>query len=249
MPKSSEGKGRIASATAGVDDVEVKVTVSEKKEAAAEKAFGLHRKQGEQRHIFFFDTFKLDLFNEGVVLRARKVEGGKDDSTVKIRPVDPDKITKKWRGLDGFKIEADGVGGRLIRSASLTVAQRRHEIEEVHQGKRSIAKLFSSEQEAFLSELSQLAFDFAALAALGPVSAVRWKLRHPGLPYEITAENWALPDKRDLLEVSIKVPGAQAAAATAAFSGFLNELGLKSEGGQQTKTRIVLEFFSKQPNR
>jgi hypothetical protein len=246
MPKTSSGKGKIAGATAGVDDVEIKVTVSEKKEAAAEKAFELHRKKGEERRIFFFDTSRLALFEKGLVLRAREVAGEKDDSTVKVRPVDPGKIPAKYRGLAGFKIEADGVGERMIRSASLTVAQRRREIDEAHRGKRPIAKLFSSEQEDFISELSPVAVDFGALVVLGPVEATRWKVRHPGLPFEITAENWLLPDRRDLLEVSIKVPNAQAAAATAAFSGFLVELGLKPEGGQQTKTRAVLDFFTRQ---
>jgi hypothetical protein len=245
MTKSPDDKRRIAAASAGVDDVEIKVTVSERKERAAEKAFKLDPEAGQQRSIFFFDTHELDLFGKGVVLRARKVKGDKDDSTVKIRPVDPSKIRGKWRGQDGFKIEADGVGESMIRSASLTVGQRRNEIDEVAQGKRSIGKLFSSDQETFLSEVSPASFDLTALAVLGPVEAFRWKFKNPGLPFEITAENWRLPDKRDLLEVSIKVPGAQAAAASAAFTAFLTALDLKPEGGQQTKTRVVLEFFAK----
>ena len=228
-----------------VQAIELKVTISEQREDAAADAFELDKDKGERRRIFFFDTSALALFRKGVVLRAREVKGGKDDSTVKIRPVDPDDVDDKWGRLSGFKIEADGVGNRLIRSASLSVEQKRDEIEEVEQKVRAIRKLFSDEQESFLARMSPVDVDFAALKVLGPVSARRWKVKHDGLPYEITAEEWTLPNERDLLEVSIKVPAAQAAAASAAFDSFLRGLELKPQGGQETKTRVALEFFTK----
>lgn len=245
MPNPPQGKGTMANATAGADAVEIKVTVAEDNESAAEKQFALERKTGEARSIFFFDTRELQLFAKGVVLRARKVAGGQDDSTVKIRPVDPASIAAKWRGLPGFKIEADGVGQRMIRSGSLSVAQGREEIEQVARGERAMEKLFSADQEAFLAQMSPIRVDFRALAVLGPIDARRWKRKDAGLPYEITAEQWRLPDGRDLLELSIKAASAQAAAAAAAFTGFLTELGLKPSGGQQTKTRTALEYFAK----
>ena len=74
-----------------------------------------------------------------------------------------------------------------------------------------------------------------------PAPATRFKFKHPGMPYQITLEDWRLPDGEDLIEVSIKAPNAQAAAAASAFTGFLTELGLKPEGGQQAKTRVALE--------
>ena len=93
--------------------------------------------------------------------------------------------------------------------------------------------------------MSPLAIEFESLMVLGPVDAFRWKVTHHGLPYPIPAEEWTLPDRRDLLEVSIKVPTAQAAAASAAFDSFLKELKLQPRGGQETKTRVALEFFVK----
>ena len=41
------------------------------------------------RRLYFYDTPGLDLYARGVVLRARATTGAPDDSTVKIRPVDP----------------------------------------------------------------------------------------------------------------------------------------------------------------
>jgi hypothetical protein len=236
----------MADSTAGADAVELKVTISERNEKAAAEAFKLIPKDGERRSIFFFDTAKLELFKKGVVLRAREVKGGKDDSTVKIRPIDPKQITENWSRLNGFKLEADGVGDRMIRSASLSVEQGGDEIKAVAARLRPIEKLFSDKQEAFLRAMSPLQIDFESLTVLGPVDALRWKVNHEGLSHLITAEEWKLPDGRDLLEVSIKIPTPQAATASAAFDTFLRGLDLKPQGGQETKTRIALEFFVKQ---
>src|SRR5262245_23157866 len=131
MPKNPGQDDPIARGTAGVQGVELKVTIAEEKEGAAADAFGLDPGKGERRRIFFFDTLDLALFNKGLVLRAREVRGGRDDSTVKIRPIDPKTLHRKWHALDGFKVEADGVGDRLIRSASLSVDQQHGEIKAV----------------------------------------------------------------------------------------------------------------------
>jgi hypothetical protein len=245
MPTNQTQNEHMTEGTAGTQGVELKVTVSEQKEQAAARAFGLDPKTGERRRIFFFDTVDLALFNKGLVLRAREVKNGQDDSTVKIRPIDPQTLADKWHRLKGFKIEADGVGGKLIRSASLSVEQRDDEIKAIESGVRAIKKLFSAEQELLLAEMSPVSVNFEALRVLGPVHALRWNVEHEGLPYRITAEEWTLPDKRDLLEVSIKVPTAQASVASAAFDSFLKGLQLKPQGGQETKTRIALEFFVK----
>jgi hypothetical protein len=177
------------------------------------------------------------------VLRARESADG-CDSTVKIRPVEPSKVDESWRKKTGFKVEADAVGEKVIRSASFTTAQRDKEIEEVSSGARPIEKLFTSEQEAFLAAFSQVAVDFGGLVALGPIASLRWKFEDEGLPYEICAEEWRLPKGHDLLELSIKSTREQAAASRAAFEGFLRELGFEVDGGQETKTRAALEYLA-----
>jgi hypothetical protein len=246
MPTNQSRGDRLAAATARTQGVELKVTVSEEKEDAAVRAFGLDPSTGERRRIFFFDAAGLSLFRNGIVLRAREVKGGQDDSTVKIRPVDPHQLADKWQRLKGFKLEADGVGDKLTRSASLSVDQGKDEIKAVESGIRAIEKLFSPDQEQLLADMSPVRVNFAALQVLGPVHALRWDVRHERLPFRITAEEWTLDDGRDLLELSIKVPTAQASTASAAFDDFLRGVDLKPQGGQETKTRIALAFFVKQ---
>jgi len=240
--------GRAAKATSGTDAIEVKVTIVDRDEAVALRKFGLKRERGDRRRIFFYDTPTLSLFKAGVALRCRGLEGEQCDSTVKIRPVDPKRVGDKWPKQNGFKVEADAVGVKVIRSASYTAAQKLKEIDEVASGDREIAKLFSGEQEEFLREMSPIEIDFAKLVPLGPVAVTRWKVRHEGFPYyELCAEEWRLPDGRDVVELSIKAKPAEAAAAQAALEGFLAELGLAQETRQQTKTRTALEYFAKRP--
>jgi hypothetical protein len=60
----------------------------------------------------------------------------------------------------------------------------------------------------------------------------------------MTAELWTREDKETMLEVSIRVPAAQAAFAAAGFLAFLAELGAERENAQQAKTRWALEFHA-----
>jgi hypothetical protein len=228
-----------------VDAVEIKVTVRPNQELKAERALEVNEDTAEVRILYFYDTPKLDLFEAGLVLRARLVKGDDDDSTVKVRPVDPGKIAEPWREIEGFKLEADCVGDKVICSASLTVLQKRDEIDEVAKGKRPVGKLFSKEQEQFISEFHSGEFDFAALRAMGPIRVLRWKLKQQGFAHELTVEEWRLPDGNDLVEVSIKTVPAEAAQAARDFEQHLRDLGLDPKGAQETKTRTALTYFAK----
>ena len=159
----------------------------------------------EARVVYFYDTPTLELFKAGVILRARLVKGDADDSTVKIRPVEPDQVSRSWVETPGFKIEADSTGNRVVCSASLTCIQKRDEIEDVAEGKRPIRKLYSAAQERLLQELSPRPVDLDGLRVLGPVRVLRWKTKHERFRHELSAEEWRLPNGEDLLEISIKV--------------------------------------------
>ena len=243
--RKSGRAGQAARATAGTGAIEVKVTVAERHEDDALRRFRLTRADAELRRIFFFDTPRLSLFKKGVALRARALEADAGDSTVKIRPVEPQRVGAKWRDRSGFKLEADAVGTKVIRSASLTSDQHPKEIDEVASGARPIDKLFSGDQEEFLAALAPISVAWSKLVPLGPVATRRWKFEHPGLPYELCAEEWRLPDGNDLIELSIKAKPEQAAAAQAALHGFLAELGLAPQARAATKTRLALDYFAK----
>jgi hypothetical protein len=234
-----------ARAISGMDAVEIKVTIRPDQELRAERALAVDEDTAEVRIIYFYDTPELELCNAGVALRARLVKGDSDDSTVKFRPVDTGQVSEQWRRVEGFKLEADCVGDRIVCSASLTNSQQRGEIEDVAKGRRAIEKLFSKEQERFLCEFCNCIIDFGALRVLGPIRVLRWKLKQKGFPYEWTVEEWRLPDGDDLVEVSIKTPPEDAVKARKAFDEHLRNLGLDPQGAQETKTRTALNYFAK----
>ena len=232
-------------ALAAMDAVEIKVTIRPDQELRAERAMEVNEDTAEVRVLYFYDTPDHHLFNAGVALRARLVKGDADDSTVKFRPVEAARISRDWEQLEGFKLEADCVGDRVVCSASLSALQQRGEIDDVTKGKRSIDKLFSKDQERFLNEFYKGPVDFGRLRVMGPIRVLRWKLRHKNFPHELTLEEWRLPNGEDLVEVSIKVPPKKAPQAQKEFDKHLREFGLDPKGDQQTKTRTALEYFAK----
>ncbi|RJF93265.1 hypothetical protein [Sphingomonas cavernae] len=241
-PKASEGG---VPTFAGMDAVEIKVTIRPDQELRAERAMQVDEDTADIRLIYFYETPNLDLFNAGIALRARLVKGDADDSTVKFRSAEMTSISPDWQRKEGFKLEADCVGDRAVFSASLTHRQQRNEIDEVAKGKRAIAKLFSTDQERFLTEFHKGSVDFGHLCVMGPIRVLRWKLEHENFAHELTIEEWRLPNGDDLVEVSIKVPPDKAAQARKAFNDHLGALGLDPQGAQETKTRTALEYFAK----
>src|SRR3954469_9358978 len=74
------------------DSVEVKVVVPMSAHGATIKSIGLDPIEAEPRQVFFFDTPRLDLYRHGLIVRARRIQGGGGDSVVKLRPVSPENV-------------------------------------------------------------------------------------------------------------------------------------------------------------
>jgi uncharacterized protein YjbK len=230
----------------GADKVEIKITVGKNDEARAFEALELERPDAARRQIYFFDTPELSLNKAGVVLRARDIEDDDHDTVVKIRPVKPDEIDEQWRGTDGFKLEADAVGDKVVMSASLKAQQKKNAIEKVADGRDRISDLFSKKQKALLTEFYNGPVGLDDLSVLGPVKTLRADIERPGMAYPLTAEYWTLPDQTHLLEVSIKCPPEEAVVAREVFEAFLAGHGLDPNGAQATKTKLALASLAKQ---
>jgi len=239
MARGEETRGQVAKTLAGADGVEIKATIPTKQIASAMQHFGL-RVDRRERYVIFFDTPTTDLFQSGIILRSRRIIGGVHDSTLKIRPVDPEKVPPMWRAHPGFKIEADASEKGITKSASLTLPVGKGLIKEMLAGKEPISSLFGPDQLDMLLGLMARKVDFALVRATTPVRAWRWRFTHPGCPWSMTGELWQREDEAQLFEVSVKVPVVQAAAGIAGFMAFLAEMGAERDIGQQAKTRWVL---------
>jgi hypothetical protein len=226
--------------------VEMKITARARDEDEVVEALERGDVEPEAREVCFFDTSNLTLLEAGIVLRARLVHDGADDSTVKLRPVDPKSLSERWKSDPKLELEVDAVGDEYVTSAKLGADQDRGEIDDVVQGRRNLRTLFSGDQEQFLADHAPggAPVDWDQLRLLGPVQVHKWEVEPKELGYEVTVEEWVLPDRSDLVELSIKVDPHEAVEANERFVEFLRARGLDTEGEQQTKTRTALEYFT-----
>jgi hypothetical protein len=245
MAAEVETRGQFERIMAGAGGVEIKAIIPQKQVEAALRIYGISLNDSE-RYIYFFDTPDLELFEQGIIARARRNVGDAHDSTIKFRPVDPDAVPALWRKYSGFKIEADSSEKGVVKSASLTMPVAKGQIKRVAAGKDPIRSLFGEEQLLFLLSMANKKIDYSKVVVMGPMRAWRWKYNHPGLPWPISGELWQRDDGTRLFEVSIKAPVVQAAAATAGFMAFLAEVGAERDDGQQAKTRWALEHAANQ---
>lgn len=239
-------QNKVAQAVAGAEAIEIKATVPDHQVTFALERFGLSTHNDEERLIYFFDTPKLELLAGGIIARARRIIGEEHDSTVKFRPVDPAKIAAQWRKYRDFKIEVDASETAMVKSASFSMPVDKGVIKRVAEGSKPIEAVFTPEQEEFLMTVAQRKIDFAVLAVLGPLKAQRWRFEDPACPWPLTAELWQREDGRQLLEVSIKAPIVQAAAAIGGFMAYLAEVGAERDDSEQSKTRWAMGYYAAQ---
>jgi hypothetical protein len=244
IERGANKRGHVARAMAGAEAIEIKATIPDHQIVEALKRYKLTLRNDEERYIYFFDTPKLQLLDAGIIMRARRIVGDAHDSTVKFRPVEPSSVGEEWRKYRDFKIEADASEKGLVKSASFSMPAEKGLIKRVAVGKRPIRELLTPEQRAFISKTAKHKIDFDALAVLGPLRAHRWRFEDPACPWPITAELWIREDRQRMMEMSIKAPAVQAAAAVGGFMAFLAEVGAERDKEQQTKTRWALSYYA-----
>jgi hypothetical protein len=230
----------------GSDSVELKLTVPEEHHRSTITGLGMDPLQAQIRQVFFFDTPDLALNRQGIVVRARRVQGRGDDSVVKLRPVVPDEVQDEFRRAPGMVVEVDGMPGGWVCSASFKGSLGTTDVTRVARGERSIRKLFSKGQRAFYD--AHVSGDIALddLSILGPIFVLKLNFRPEGYDRKLVAEAWLYPDGSRILELSTKCPPADMLNVAVQSRLFLTERGLDLSGEQQTKTKTALEFFSQQ---
>ena len=244
VERGAKTRGRVAQAMAGADAIEIKATIPDHQIEEALKRYKLTPRNDEERYIYFFDTPQLDMLEAGIIMRARRIVGDVHDSTVKFRPVEPSSVGEEWRKFRDFKVEADASEKGLVKSASFSMPAAKGLIKRVAVGKRPISELLTVEQRAFIEKTAKHRIDFDTLVVLGPLRAHRWRFEDPGCPWPITTELWIREDRQRMMEMSIKAPAVQAAAAVGGFMAFLAEVGAEHDKEQQTKTRWALAYYA-----
>ena len=241
---SDEQLGELLDLIKDSDSVELKLTVPDSAHYATAAALGMDALDAEIRQVYFFDTPDLSLNRQGVVVRARRVQGKDGDSVVKRRPVVPAQLPRKRRKTRGFKLEVDAMPGGHVCSGSLKRAVGNAEVREVVHGDRALSSLFSEEQAAFLADYAPDGPALDDLSVLGPILVLKLKFVPEGFERRLGAELWMYPDNSRVLELSAKCEPGEAFQAVAEARAFLSSRGVDLSGEQETKTFKALEYFA-----
>ena len=241
---SAEQLTELLALVAGADTVELKATVPQADHRATTTALGLDPIDAEIRQVVFFDTPSLTLNAAGVVVRARRIQGGAGDTVVKLRPVVPDQLSKKQRKSSWFGVEVDAMPGGFVCSASFKGATSAAEVRSVVNGDRPARKLFSKDQRAFLAAHAPEGTALDDLAVLGPITVFKLRFSPKELRRKMVAEMWMYPDYSRILELSTKCAPADALDVAKQVRDYLSERGVDLTGEQATKTKTALEFFA-----
>ena len=244
-PMSAESVVKILELSQASDAVELKLSVPAPEHRATIRSLGLDPVEAEPRQAYFFDTPNLDLSKAGLVVRARRIQGGRADTVMKLRPVDPSTLDPKLRRSASFKVELDVVPGGFVCSASYKGNCTGKEVLDMTAGKVPLRSLFSKGQRAFFKAYAPAGMKLNSLATLGPTFLLRSKHTPKEFPRGITVEMWLYPDGSRILELSTKALPNEAFKVAGEFRAFLTACGIKVDGKQETKTKTVLEFFTK----
>jgi hypothetical protein len=235
----------------GAHSVELKLTVPAQAHRATIQGLPMDPVEAQPRQIYFFDTPDLKLFRAGVVVRARRIQGGKGDTVVKLRPVDPADISPDLKNDPSFNIEVDALPGGYVCSASFKGRSSGQDIRAAVSGKKRLSKIFSKGQRAYYAAHAPAGLDMDALVPLGPTFILKGRFDVPvgldgaSMMRSMVAEVWLYPDGTRLLELSTKCLPKEALGVAAETRAYLAGKGVPTNATQETKTRMALEFYSK----
>jgi hypothetical protein len=233
----------------GADSVELKVTIPASAHRTTIVGLPLDPVEAQPRQVFFFDTPDLALNQAGVVVRARRIQGGRGDSVVKLRPVVPAELPPELRRSPGFNVEVDVLPGGYVCSASFKGRSSGQEVHDAVTGVVPLRTIFSKEQRAFYTAHAPAGIELDSLVPLGPTFVLKERFRaDTGVQAQsvdrlMVAELWLYPDGSRILELSTRCRPAEAFQVGAETRAYLVGRGIVIGGVQQTKTKAALEFF------
>jgi hypothetical protein len=226
------------------DSVELKMTVADSAIRSTADALGMDPLEGEIRQVVFFDTPELTLSKAGVVVRARRMQGGGGDTVIKLRPVNPETLSPEVRGSASVKVEVDTMPKGFVCSASMRGKTTADDVRAVILGTMKARDLFTKDQRAFYKANAPDGLKLSQLAVLGPINLMKLEFNPGGLKRKFVAELWMYPDGARILELSTKASPGNAFEVAAETRSYLKKKGLDLTADQQPKTNRALQHFT-----
>ncbi len=241
---SNERLGELLELVKASDSVELKLTVPDSDIRSTALSLGMDPLDAEIRQVVFFDTPDLTLHEAGVVVRARRIQGGAGDTVVKLRPVVPDQLPPEIRSSPSLGVEVDAMPGGFVCSASMKGRSTAADVRRVVLNESRIKRLYTKEQRAFYKDHAPEGLRLNDLSVLGPINILKLKFSPEGLGRRMVAELWLYPDGSRILELSTKCNPAETFQVVAESRVYLAGHGVDLTGEQQTKTKAALDYFS-----
>lgn len=240
---SAEETSKLLALVKQAKSVELKLTVPEGSYRSTAIALGLDPLDAQVRQVFFFDTPNLDLNKKGVVVRARRSQGGPDDTVVKLRPVVPNDLPEELRALPDFGVEVDVVPGGHVCSASFKAKLIKNHVRATALGQRPISQLFSAGQRDFYAAHAPEGLELDQLSVLGPLNVLKLKFTPEDFGRKVAVELWLYPDGSRILELSTKCRPDESFQVSAEAKAYLGDRGVDLYGEQAMKTSSALSYF------
>ena len=244
-PLASEDMIRMFDLVKKSTSVELKVTVPDEIRRATIEKMWFDPVETEPRQAYFFDTPDLALNKAGLVVRARRIQGGGGDTVVKLRPLDPATVDPDLRRSAAFKIELDAMPGGYVCSGSLKGVCTGQEVLDVSDGVIPLSRIFSKEATCLLQGQCPGVHSDGQPGHPGPDLLLKARHQPKTFDRRVTVELWLYPDGSRIFELSTKAHPKEAFQVAADFKAYLAECGVPLAQSQETKTRSALEFFSK----
>ena len=230
----------------GSDTVELKVSIPTDAHRATIQGLPIDPVEAQPRQVWFFDTPDLQLNQAGLVVRARRIQGGRGDTVIKLRPVVPDELPPELRTSGRLNVEVDVLPGGFVCSASFKGRSDGQTIRDAVSGEIPLRKVFSRDQRTFYEERAPAGITIDSLVPLGPTFVLKAQFTPDELGRRIVAEVWLYPDGSRILELSTKCLPSEAFQVAAEARAYLASQGVKIGQQQQTKTRVALDYFTTQ---
>jgi len=225
--------------------VELKLTVPDSDIRHTGDRLGLDPLEAEIRQVVFFDTPALDLNTAGLVVRARRIQGGGGDTVVKLRPVTKELLSNGELDTSNLGVEIDAMPGGFVCSASMKGTSTAKDVSRVVKGKDELKSILSGPQRDLFNQFAPDGLKLKDLIALGPINVLKLKFKPVGFTGKMVAELWLYPDGTRIFELSTKCPPGETIAVTTEARRYLEAHGVDLTAEQAPKTKRALEYFSR----
>jgi hypothetical protein len=231
-----------------VDTVELKVTIPLDQHRATIRGLPIDPVEARPRQVYFFDTPDLALNKAGLVVRARRSQGDRGDTVIKLRPVVPDDLPAELRKLDTFVVEVDVLPGGFVCSASFKGTSTGERVLDAVSHALPLRKVFNRDQRAFFEQRAPQGLTVDDLAVLGPIFVLKstFYADFSGRDQRMAAEVWLYPDETRVLELSLRCPPNQAFQVAQEARSYLAHRGITADENQTPKTRTALAYYAGQ---